>query len=110
MALAVMPFQGLAEAVAAMLCHSEMGAHSVQVEPHHPGNGTAVHDHEHANKASPDGALDNHTDDPCCHLAISGLPVSGVLLPTSEFPVLASARDPLQSSVFLELPQRPPLV
>jgi hypothetical protein len=104
-----MPFQGIAETVTVLLCHSEMGDHSAQSESHHYAS-AAAHDHKHAAMTSLDATVDDHSGDACCHVAVSGLPLSGTAFTLPDFAVLASARGPHQSSTFLELPQRPPLV
>jgi len=106
-ALAVMPLQGVAAALSALLCHGEAQTHAA-----HAGGG---HDHDshqdghHDKQQGDDGAASNSIYHLCCHYTVSA--PAAVTLPVSlpDFPVRAFVPDPLHDLFVPDRPQRPPL-
>jgi hypothetical protein len=102
-ALAVIPLQGVAAAMAVLVCHGDAQAHAAhqddghdhpaQHDGHHDGGGTSADNSYH----------------PCCHLTVSA--PSAVLVPAAlpDFLVRAFAPDPLHDLFVPNQPQRPPL-
>ena len=109
---AVMPLQGLAQTVAALLCPPTMHQGQQAGDSHHQDGG--VHAHSHAGDAdlntSDDGTSANgHADHSLCSIVVTGLPAGAISMPVHEFAVLAATPDLVRYFTFLELPQRPPL-
>jgi len=106
-ALAVMPLQGVAAALSALLCHGEAQTHAA-----HAGSG---HDHDshqdghHDKHSGDDGAAGSSVYHLCCHYTVSA--PAAVTLPVSlpDFPVRAFVPDPLHDLFVPDRPQRPPL-
>jgi len=102
-ALAVMPLEGVAAAMAALVCHGDAQAHathengghdrSTKNEPHHDDGGISGADAYHL----------------CCHYTASA--PSAITAPTAlpDFPVRSFAPDFLHDRYFPDQPQRPPL-
>ena len=103
LALAIMPLQGIAATLSVLFCHDAAQLHA----PHDQGS----HDHGVSQDGHPDeGSTTNHHDyHPCNHYTVS-VP-AGVTLPVAmpDFPVRASAPDPLNDLFVPDRPQRPPL-
>ena len=109
---AVMPLQGIAQTVAALLCPPTMHHGQPTGDGHHQDG--AIHAHSHAGDAdlnAPDDGTNanGHADHSLCSIVVTGLPSGAPSLPVREFAVLAAAHDVVRYFTFLELPQRPPL-
>ena len=113
-ALAVLPFQGIAQTVMSLVCHPQGEEHTIQHSGQHAhGGGSGAHGHAHASTHSPvsdDGTTGNgHADHFCCHVVVSGL--TSWLSPSAEpgYAVLTASAGVSHYVTFLKRPQRPPL-
>jgi hypothetical protein len=100
-ALAVMPLQGVAAAMAALVCHGDAQAHAAL---------EGVHDHG----AQPDnhqdgGTTGDNSDHLCCHVTVSGPPAVTLPAALPDFPIRAFVPDSLHDLFVPDQPQRPPL-
>ena len=111
---AVMPLQGIAQTVAALLCPPTMHQEQQAGDSHHHDGGVNAHSHNagDADLNAPDDGTSakGHADHSLCSIVVTGLPSSATSLPAREFAVLAATPDVVRYFTFLELPQRPPLV
>lgn len=100
-ALAVMPLQGVAAAMSALVCHGDAQAHAAHQSGHDPG---ARHD-DHQDG----GMTGDNSDHLCCHVTVS-VP-STVTLPAAlpDLPIRALVPDSLHDLFVPDQPQRPPL-
>jgi len=106
-AFTVMPLQGVAATLSALLCHGEAQTHSA-----HAGD---IHDHSahqnghHEQHPSDDGTAGSSVYHLCCHYTVSA--PADLTLPVSlpDFPVRAFTPDALHDLFIPDRPQRPPL-
>jgi len=135
LAFAVLPLQGLAETTRMLLCepqspgtagaregqgHDGASAH-VHAGAHH-GHDVAHADHGAGPRAGGDVSPSHHAAMPdeasaeghaghyCCDVVVAGLTGSAPGVGQFDFPALEAAREISRASIFLEYPQRPPLV
>jgi len=108
LALAVMPLQGFAATLAVLLCHGDAQMHAMHAPDGHghdgPDDGHHGAPQDEGNPASTNAAY--HL---CCNMTVS-VP-SSIILPAvvPDFPVRASAPDPVHDLFIPDRPQRPPL-
>jgi len=102
-ALAVMPLQGVAAAMATLVCHGDAQAHATHESS---GQGHGSHPYEDQDGGNTTGYNAYHL---CCHYTASA--PSAMTVPTAlpDFPVRSYAPDILHDRYFPEQPQRPPL-
>jgi L-lactate permease len=107
-ALVAVPFQGMAAALAVLLCHGDPTAHAAHGAPasgehHHHGD-----THEPQAPPASDGS-DSLAYHLCCNLAAS-VPLSVIVAAAlPEFTLRAPVPDSLHDLYDPEQPQRPPL-
>lgn len=102
--LLVLPLQGMASALAVLLCHTEAPDQVVHMHDHGAIESSAHHsDHQHDGNAA-----GGHSDHFCHHLGFT-LPAIGVTTVAPKLPRLISPVIPLHSLFVPEQPQRPPL-
>ena len=108
LALAVMPLQGFTVALTVLLCHGDAQAHAMHVPDSH-GHGGSGHDSHHGAPQDEGSAGAYAAYHLCCNMTVS-VP-SSIILPAvvPDFPVQASAPDPLHDLFIPDRPQRPPL-
>jgi hypothetical protein len=115
--LLVFPLQGLAAAIAPVLClgggshhdatHGGTTAHAHGSHDHGShGHDSPAPAHEHG-KAEPSTSGDS-TGHMECHHVFSGVPVAFPRLPTPDLPVFQAAISSAVTLYVPELPQRPP--
>jgi hypothetical protein len=106
-ALAVMPLQGIAGGLSALLCHGDAQAHAAHAGDSH--DHSAPHDSHHDKHSGDNGGAGGSAYHLCCHYTVSA--PSAVTLPVAlpDFPVRAYAPDPLHDLFVPDRPQRPPL-
>jgi hypothetical protein len=101
-ALTVLPLQGIAAAMSALLCHGDAQAHAT-----HEGSS---HDHGSSQgKHHDEGAAGESSYHLCCHYTVSVPSVIVVATAPPDFPVRAFDPDSLHDLFVPEQPQRPPL-
>jgi hypothetical protein len=107
-ALAVMPLQGVAAAMAALVCHGDAQVHAKHESTMHESGG---HNHGTQNDVhnNDDGTTGYNAYHLCCHYTVTA--PSAVMLPAAlpDFPIRAFAPDPLHDLFIPDRPQRPPL-
>ena len=102
-ALAVMPLQGVAAAMATLVCHGDAQAHAMHESGGHE------HGAQHAGHDDEGGTTGYNAYHLCCHYTVAA--PSAVMLPAAlpDFPIRAFAPDPLHDLFIPDQPQRPPL-
>ena len=107
-ALAVMPLQGVAAAMAALVCHGDAQAHAMHESAMHENSGNE-HGAQHAGHDDDGGTTGYNAYHLCCHYTVTA--PSAITLPAAlpAFPIRAFAPDPLHDLFFPDQPQRPPL-
>jgi len=107
LALAVMPLQGTAATLSALLCDDEAQTHAM----HDPsGHDQGMHHDGHSNdQQDTGGAIGNSAYHPCCHYTVSALAAVTLLMARPDSPVGAFAPDALHDLFVPDRPQRPPL-
>ena len=115
--LAAMPFQGIAAALAVVLCHGDAQAHALHDaqapahgEPHDHGSHGTDSGHEHGSPQPDDGGGAGTLVHLCCNLSASAPPPIAVAATLPVFSVRAFVPDSPHALFVPEQPQRPPLV
>ena len=106
-ALAVLPLQGVAATLSALLCHGEAPTHAAHAGGSHD-HGTHQDGH-HDNQQGDDDTTSNSVYHLCCHFTVSAPAVMTLLVALPDFPVRAFTPDPLYDLFVPDRPQRPPL-
>ena len=106
-ALAVMPLQGVAATLSALLCHGDAQMHAVH-DPDGHDHGSH-HDGHHNSHQDDGGSTGNAVFHLCCHYTVSAPPIVTIPAMVPDFPVRAFVPDPLHDLFFPDQPQRPPL-
>jgi hypothetical protein len=101
-ALLVMPLQGIAETLSALLCNGDALVHATHANGGHD-RGTYQHG------SQDEGSTTGHPAFHPCHNTVSAPLVVTLLTATRDFPVRAFAPDTLYGLFVPEQPQRPPL-
>jgi hypothetical protein len=110
--LAVVPFQGIAATIEALVCHGEAAVGAAD-ESKHPSRYPESQDQHGA--VSVGDTADGDSSDPapgghlCCQLVGAALPSRASLTEPQNFSVLPSSPDVFPYVAFLERFQRPPL-
>jgi hypothetical protein len=102
-ALAVMPLQGVAAAMAFLVCHGDPQAHATHESGGHE------HDAQHDSRHDDGGTTGDSSFHLCCHCTVSA--PSAITLPTAlpDFPIRSFVPDSLHDLFVPDQPQRPPL-
>ena len=106
-ALAVMPLQGVAATLSALLCHGEAHAHAMHAGDSHDHD--AHQDGHHGNPQGDDGTTSHSVYHLCCHFTVSAPAAVTLTVSLPDFPMRAYAPDPLHDLFVPDRPQRPPL-
>jgi hypothetical protein len=110
--LAVVPFQGIAATIEALVCHEEAAAGAAQGSNEHAHSPATQDAHgpvaagDTSDGDSGDAAYGGHL---CCQLVVAALPSRAALREPQEFSVLPSSPDVFLYVTFLQRFQRPPL-
>ena len=102
LAIAVMPMQGIAATLAAVLCSGEAQTFAMHEQDGHD-HGTQHH------SQNDDGSTSDQISHLCCHHVVSGVLVSMPPPAIPDFPALTSAPQLLHDLFLPDRPQRPPL-
>ena len=110
--LAVVPLQGIAGAIAALVCHSETAVAGAQSSNHHSQHPVPLHEPgsvavgDVSNDDPAEAAYDGHL---CCQLVVTALPSRATSIERPEFSPNPFSPDVFFYVTFLERFQRPPL-
>jgi hypothetical protein len=99
----VMPLQGVAATLSALLCHGGGTARIV----HSPNDAEGAT--QHGGPLDEGGMSGSVADHPCCNHFVSASPVAKLPSALPDFQVRAYAPDPLHDLFVPERPHRPPL-